>query len=144
MQVESDALGWGLVVRGNGPCHIQAVEPHGPAAVAGMKVGIMENDVQCSNVRLFGFHLYLNILLCCCISMVGLSKLTSLWSGTQVRQNIYKVYIYLFSFSPSQVCQFVVSINYQSVVDMDYKSISQLIRSGPRKIVMEVMEEKQH
>ena len=39
VQVESDALGWWLVVRGNRPCHIQAVEPHGPAAVAGMKVG---------------------------------------------------------------------------------------------------------
>lgn len=77
--VESDALGWGFVVRGNRPCHIQAVEPHGPAAVAGMKV-----------------------------------------------------------------CQFVVSINYQNVVDMDYKGISQLIRSGPRKIVMGVIEEKQH
>ena len=56
VQVESDALGWWLVVRGNRPCHIQAVEPHGPAAVAGMKVGIMGNDVQCSNVTFCYIH----------------------------------------------------------------------------------------
>lgn len=39
LQVVGDALGWGFVVRGNRPCHIQAVEPRGPAAIAGMKVG---------------------------------------------------------------------------------------------------------
>lgn len=42
----SDAVGWGFVVRGNGPCHIQAVEPSGPAAAAGLKVGIMGNVVR--------------------------------------------------------------------------------------------------
>ena len=34
-----DAVGWGFVVRGTKPCHIQAVDPSGPAAAAGMKVG---------------------------------------------------------------------------------------------------------
>lgn len=38
-------MGWGFVVRGNRPCHIQAVEPCGPAAAAGMKVGIMGSVV---------------------------------------------------------------------------------------------------
>ncbi|XP_029299680.1 DEP domain-containing mTOR-interacting protein-like isoform X1 [Cottoperca gobio] len=36
--IVGDAVGWGFVVRGNRPCHIQAVEPCGPAAAAGMKV----------------------------------------------------------------------------------------------------------
>lgn len=31
-------MGWGFVVRGSKPCHIQAVDPGGPAAAAGMKV----------------------------------------------------------------------------------------------------------
>ncbi|XP_028298679.1 DEP domain-containing mTOR-interacting protein-like [Gouania willdenowi] len=38
LTVVGDAVGWGFVVRGNRPCHIQAVEPLGPAAAAGMKV----------------------------------------------------------------------------------------------------------
>ncbi|XP_043945836.1 DEP domain-containing mTOR-interacting protein-like [Protopterus annectens] len=33
-----DALGWGFVVRGCRPCHIQAVDPDGPAASSGLKV----------------------------------------------------------------------------------------------------------
>lgn len=44
-QIVGDAVGWGFVVRGNRPCHIQAVEPCGPAAAAGMKVGIMGSVV---------------------------------------------------------------------------------------------------
>ncbi|XP_056267413.1 DEP domain-containing mTOR-interacting protein-like [Pseudoliparis swirei] len=35
--IVGDAVGWGFVVRGDRPCHIQAVEPGGPAAAAGMK-----------------------------------------------------------------------------------------------------------
>lgn len=31
-------MGWGFVVRGSKPCHIQAVDPGGPAAAAGLKV----------------------------------------------------------------------------------------------------------
>ncbi|KAL7984102.1 hypothetical protein Chor_002672 [Crotalus horridus] len=33
-----DAVGWGFVVRGTKPCHVQAVDPSGPAAASGMKV----------------------------------------------------------------------------------------------------------
>lgn len=39
-------MGWGFVVRGSKPCHIQAVDPGGPAAAAGMKVrtrGVLED-----------------------------------------------------------------------------------------------------
>uniref|UniRef100_A0A8C2Z335 DEP domain containing MTOR-interacting protein n=1 Tax=Cyclopterus lumpus TaxID=8103 RepID=A0A8C2Z335_CYCLU len=36
--IVGDAVGWGFVVRGSKPCHIQAVDPGGPAAAAGMKV----------------------------------------------------------------------------------------------------------
>lgn len=35
-------MGWGFVVRGSKPCHIQAVDPGGPAAAAGMKVRLVE------------------------------------------------------------------------------------------------------
>ncbi|XP_063113745.1 DEP domain-containing mTOR-interacting protein isoform X2 [Cavia porcellus] len=39
--IVGDAVGWGFVVRGSKPCHIQAVDPSGPAAAAGMK-GLVE------------------------------------------------------------------------------------------------------
>ncbi|XP_034561279.1 DEP domain-containing mTOR-interacting protein-like [Notolabrus celidotus] len=74
--IMGDAVGWGFVVRGNKPCHIQAVEPSGPAAAAGMKV-----------------------------------------------------------------CQFVVSVNGINVLNLDYRTVSHLILTGPRTVVMEVMEE---
>ncbi|KAM9166408.1 DEP domain-containing mTOR-interacting protein isoform 2-T2 [Pangshura tecta] len=74
--VVGDAVGWGFVVRGSKPCHIQAVDPSGPAAAAGMKV-----------------------------------------------------------------CQFVVSVNGLNVLHVDYRTVSNLILTGPRTIVMEVMEE---
>ncbi|XP_068179972.1 DEP domain-containing mTOR-interacting protein isoform X2 [Antennarius striatus] len=74
--IVGDAVGWGFVVRGNNPCHIQAVDPGGPAAAAGMKV-----------------------------------------------------------------CQFVVSVNGRNVLSQDYRAVSNLILTGPRTIVMEVMEE---
>ncbi|XP_040909571.1 DEP domain-containing mTOR-interacting protein-like [Toxotes jaculatrix] len=77
--IVGDAVGWGFVVRGNRPCHIQAVEPCGPAAAAGMKV-----------------------------------------------------------------CQFVVSVNGLNVLNLDYRTISHLILTGPRTVVMEVMEETDH
>ncbi|XP_026545264.1 DEP domain-containing mTOR-interacting protein isoform X2 [Notechis scutatus] len=71
-----DAVGWGFVVRGNKPCHVQAVDPSGPAAASGMKV-----------------------------------------------------------------CQFVISVNGLNVLHADYRTVSNLILTGPRTIVMEVMEE---
>ncbi|KAI1901916.1 hypothetical protein AGOR_G00039350 [Albula goreensis] len=74
--IVGDAVGWGFVVRGNKPCHIQAVDPSGPAAAAGMKV-----------------------------------------------------------------CQFVVSVNGLNVLSLDYRTVSNLILTGPRTVVMEVMEE---
>uniref|UniRef100_A0A4W5L1R0 DEP domain containing MTOR interacting protein n=1 Tax=Hucho hucho TaxID=62062 RepID=A0A4W5L1R0_9TELE len=36
--IVGDAVGWGFVVRGSRPCHIQAVDPSGPAAAVGVKV----------------------------------------------------------------------------------------------------------
>ncbi|XP_064803011.1 DEP domain-containing mTOR-interacting protein-like [Oncorhynchus masou masou] len=74
--IVGDAVGWGFVVRGSKPCHIQAVDPSGPAAAAGMKV-----------------------------------------------------------------CQFVVSVNGLNVLSLDYRTVSNLILTGPRTVVMEVMEE---
>ncbi|XP_075702350.1 DEP domain-containing mTOR-interacting protein-like [Rhinoderma darwinii] len=38
LNIMGDSVGWGFVVRGTGPCHIQAVDPGGPAAAAGMKI----------------------------------------------------------------------------------------------------------
>ncbi|XP_076826923.1 DEP domain-containing mTOR-interacting protein isoform X2 [Brachyhypopomus gauderio] len=77
--IVGDAVGWGFVVRGSKPCHIQAVDPGGPAAAAGMKV-----------------------------------------------------------------CQFVVSVNGLSVLNLDYRTVSSLILTGPRTVVMEVMEEMEY
>ncbi|KAM6170989.1 DEP domain-containing mTOR-interacting protein [Erethizon dorsatum] len=74
--IVGDAVGWGFVVRGSKPCHIQAVDPSGPAAAAGMKVR-----------------------------------------------------------------QFVVSVNGLNVLHVDYRTVSSLILTGPRTVVMEVMEE---
>ncbi|KAJ8268332.1 hypothetical protein COCON_G00135040 [Conger conger] len=74
--IVGDAVGWGFVVRGSKPCHVQAVDPSGPAAAAGMKV-----------------------------------------------------------------CQFVVSVNGLNVLSLDYRTVSNLILTGPRTVVMEVMEE---
>lgn len=77
--IMGDAVGWGFVVRGSRPCHIQAVDPSGPAAAAGMKV-----------------------------------------------------------------CQFVVSVNGLNVLSLDYRTVSNLILTGPRTVVMEVMEEGEY
>lgn len=44
-QIVGDAVGWGFVVRGSKPCHIQAVDPSGPAAAAGMKVGFLNGII---------------------------------------------------------------------------------------------------
>ncbi|XP_010898785.2 DEP domain-containing mTOR-interacting protein [Esox lucius] len=74
--IVGDAVGWGFVIRGSRPCHIQAVDPSGPAAAVGVKV-----------------------------------------------------------------CQFVVTVNGLDVLSLDYKTVSNLILTGPRTVVMEVMEE---
>lgn len=77
--IVGDAVGWGFVVRGSKPCHIQAVDPGGPAAAAGMKV-----------------------------------------------------------------CQFVVSVNGLNVLNLDYRTVSNLILTGARTVLMEVMEEAEY
>ncbi|XP_078697092.1 DEP domain-containing mTOR-interacting protein-like [Branchiostoma floridae x Branchiostoma belcheri] len=38
IRIVSDAVGYGMVVRGDGPTYIQTVDPGGPAAAAGIKV----------------------------------------------------------------------------------------------------------
>ncbi|XP_075071413.1 DEP domain-containing mTOR-interacting protein-like isoform X2 [Mixophyes fleayi] len=38
LNIMGDDVGWGFVARGTGPCHIQAVDPGGPAVAAGMKI----------------------------------------------------------------------------------------------------------
>uniref|UniRef100_A0A8C9QG22 DEP domain containing MTOR interacting protein n=1 Tax=Spermophilus dauricus TaxID=99837 RepID=A0A8C9QG22_SPEDA len=43
--------------------------------------------------------------------------------------------------SKCHVCQFVVSVNGLNVLHVDYRTVSNLILTGPRTIVMEVMEE---
>ncbi|XP_052002845.1 DEP domain-containing mTOR-interacting protein-like isoform X3 [Xyrauchen texanus] len=77
--IVGDAVGWGFVVRGSKPCHIQAVDPGGPAVAAGMKV-----------------------------------------------------------------CQFVVAVNGLNVLTLDYRTVSKLILTGPRTVLMEVMEEMEY
>ncbi|XP_028261759.1 DEP domain-containing mTOR-interacting protein [Parambassis ranga] len=75
LTVIGDALGWGFVVRGIAPCYVQAVDPGGPAAAAGIKVQ-----------------------------------------------------------------QFVCQVNGQSVLYLDYRTVSRLVMTGPRTVVLEVME----
>jgi len=42
------------------------------------------------------------------------------------------------------VCQFVVAVNGMNVLSMDYRTVSNLILTGPRTVVMEVMEEGEY
>lgn len=49
----------------------------------------------------------------------------------------------LSCFSP-QVRQFVVSVNGLNVLNLDYRTVSNLILTGPRTVVMEVMEEAEY
>jgi len=39
IQITSDSVGYGFVVRGTGPTYVHIVDPLGPAAKAGLKVG---------------------------------------------------------------------------------------------------------
>ena len=38
LQIASDAVGFGFVIRGEGPVFVKTVDPTGPAAAAGLKV----------------------------------------------------------------------------------------------------------
>ncbi|KAJ8306032.1 hypothetical protein KUTeg_016577 [Tegillarca granosa] len=40
IRICSDSVGYGLVVRGDGPTYVQTVDPTGPAAAAGIKVSM--------------------------------------------------------------------------------------------------------
>lgn len=51
---------------------------------------------------------------------------------------------YSFSCSSLQVCQFVVAVNGMNVLSLDYRTVSNLILTGPRTVVMEVMEEGEY
>ncbi|KAK7898236.1 hypothetical protein WMY93_019089 [Mugilogobius chulae] len=42
-----------------------------------------------------------------------------------------------------QVCQFVVAVNGLNVLDLDFRTVSHLILTGPRTVVLDVMEENQ-
>ncbi|XP_040187561.1 DEP domain-containing mTOR-interacting protein-like [Rana temporaria] len=75
LSINSDAVGWGFIVRGTGPCHIQAVDPTGPAAASGAKVR-----------------------------------------------------------------QFIVTVNEIDCLDLDYRTIYNHIISGPKKLILEVLE----
>ncbi|XP_059167080.1 DEP domain-containing mTOR-interacting protein-like [Physella acuta] len=49
-RIESDEMGFGFVLRGSSPCYVQALDPLGPAASAGMKVRQFVSNVNGQNV----------------------------------------------------------------------------------------------
>ena len=40
LQVISDSVGYGFVIRGSRPVYVHIVDPSGPAAAAGLQVGV--------------------------------------------------------------------------------------------------------
>ncbi|KAK2179254.1 hypothetical protein NP493_502g00034 [Ridgeia piscesae] len=46
VRIASDAVGFGFVIRGEGPVFVKTVDPTGPAAAAGLKVGTSVTGVQ--------------------------------------------------------------------------------------------------
>ncbi|KAI3358954.1 hypothetical protein L3Q82_015337 [Scortum barcoo] len=62
--------------------------------------------------------------------------------GCCCRDEVQSEFIFDFHLSfYLQVCQFVVSVNGLNVLHLDYRTVSHLILTGPRTVVMEVMEE---
>jgi len=39
IRIDSDSVGYGFVLRGEGPTYVQTVDPTGPAAQSGLRVG---------------------------------------------------------------------------------------------------------
>uniref|UniRef100_A0ACB8F6T5 Uncharacterized protein n=1 Tax=Sphaerodactylus townsendi TaxID=933632 RepID=A0ACB8F6T5_9SAUR len=109
LTIVGDAVGWGFVVRGGQPCHIQAVDPGGPAAAAGMKLTDRPSRKE--------------------------GKLMALPLKGFLEQREIEARLHA-----DVVCQFVYSVNGIYVLHLDYQTISSLIMTGPRTLVMEIME----
>lgn len=62
----------------------------------------------------------------------------------RLRLRLFKLLPLTLPPSRLQVRQFVVSVNGLNVLDLDYRSVSHLILTGPRTLLMEVMEETEH
>lgn len=110
-----DAVGWGFVVRGRSPCYVQAVDPGSPAAAAGVKVN--RQSVRVLKIERLWNYL-LNIL-------------------KMEQQAIFFLFLPL---KFSQVRQFVCQVNGQCVLYLDYRTVSRLVMTGTRTVVLEVME----
>ncbi|XP_063402394.1 DEP domain-containing mTOR-interacting protein-like [Mytilus trossulus] len=50
LRITSDSVGYGFVVRGDGPTYVQTIDPLGPAAAAGLKVRQYIHSVNGNNV----------------------------------------------------------------------------------------------
>jgi len=46
IKIDSDSVGYGFVLRGEGPAYVQTVDPSGPAAKSGLKVGHIVQTVN--------------------------------------------------------------------------------------------------
>ena len=59
-------MGFGFVVRGSSPVYIQTIDPKGPAATAGLKVGgaITQSSPLQVPFRSFCFFAFLSLLTC--------------------------------------------------------------------------------
>lgn len=77
--------------------------------------------------------------LCCCLYH---NTLLRNWCWFQQRH--LKKFLLPVSCPDLQVRQFVVSVNGLNVLDLDYRIVSYLILTGPRTVVMEVMEEAEN
>uniref|UniRef100_A0ACB8FF42 Uncharacterized protein n=1 Tax=Sphaerodactylus townsendi TaxID=933632 RepID=A0ACB8FF42_9SAUR len=137
-----DAVGWGFVVRGSKPCHVQAVDPSGPAAAAGMKVG---------TGQLFGSQFGENEqpFFVASATLQGWARYPMTEGEVRADEGVEVLFAWgaataapiHTSATGLDVCQFVVSVNGLNVLHADYRTVSNLILTGPRTIVMEVMEE---
>ncbi|XP_069813265.1 DEP domain-containing mTOR-interacting protein isoform X2 [Dendropsophus ebraccatus] len=63
LTVISDPVGWGFVVRGEKPCHVQAVDPSGAAAAAGIKTCQFVVSINGRNVLNYDFKAIRSLIL---------------------------------------------------------------------------------